>query len=113
MPAAAGAGAPYDKRADVAEPRSVPSLSEPIGGWRCGGHAGIGSSMHGAVWDDIVAEMRVVTVEEEPRTLTLRGEEVRPLLHTFGAVGICSDVTMRTVARHEWLEAVSFHPTFA
>jgi FAD binding domain len=84
-----------------------------IGGWLCGGHAGIGSSMHGAVWDDIVDEVRVVTVEENPRTLTLRGEEVHPLLHTFGAVGICSNITMRTVASHDWLEAVSFHPTFA
>jgi hypothetical protein len=84
-----------------------------IGGWLCGGHAGLGSSMYGAVWDDIVDEVRVVTVEEEPRTLTLRGEKVNPLLHTFGAVGICTEVTMRTVAAHEWLEAVSFHPTFA
>jgi FAD binding domain len=84
-----------------------------IGGWLCGGHAGLGSSMHGAVWDDLVAEARVVTVEENPRTLTLRGEEVNPILHTFGAVGICTDVTMRTIAGHEWLEAVSFHPTFA
>ena len=84
-----------------------------IGGWLCGGHAGLGSSMHGAVWDEIVDQMRVVTVEENPRTLTLRGDEVHPLLHTFGAVGICTDVTMRTVAAHEWLEAVSFHPTFA
>ncbi len=84
-----------------------------IGGWLCGGHAGLGSSMHGAVWDDLVAEVRVVTVEENPRTLTLRGEEVNPILHTFGAVGICADVTMRTITGHEWLEAVSFHPTFA
>jgi hypothetical protein len=84
-----------------------------IGGWLCGGHAGLGSSMYGAVWDDIVEQVRVVTVEQEPRTLTLRGEEANPLLHTFGAVGICTDVTMRTVAAQEWLEAVSFHPTFA
>ena len=84
-----------------------------IGGWLCGGHARLGSSMYGAVWDDIVDQVRVVTVEEEPRTLTLRGEEVNPLLHTFGAVGICTDVTMRTVTAHKWLEAVSFHPTFA
>jgi FAD binding domain len=84
-----------------------------IGGWLCGGHAGIGSSMHGAVWDGIVDAMRVVTVEEEPRTLTLQGEEANPLLHTFGAVGICTDITMRTGACHEWFEAVSFFPTFA
>ena len=84
-----------------------------IAGWLCGGHAGLGSSMYGAVWDDIVDQVRVVTVEEEPRTVTMRGEEANPLVHTFGAVGICTDVTMRTVAAQQWLEAVSFHPTFA
>jgi FAD/FMN-containing dehydrogenase len=84
-----------------------------IGGWLCGGHAGIGSSMHGAVWDGIVDAVRVVTVEEEPRTLTLRGAQANPLLHTFGAVGLCTEVSMRTGACHEWLEAVSFHPSFA
>jgi FAD binding domain len=106
------------ERAARSRSRELPVLTTTysvatIGGWLCGGHAGIGSSMHGAVWDDIVDEVRVVTVEENPRTLTLRGEEVNPLLHTFGAIGICTNITMRTVASHDWLEAVSFHPTFA
>jgi hypothetical protein len=84
-----------------------------IGGWLCGGHAGIGSVMHGAVWDGSVDAIRVVTVEETPRVLTLRGEEAHPLLHTFGAVGLCTEVTMRVGPVHDWLEAVSFFPTFA
>ncbi len=84
-----------------------------IGGWLCGGHAGIGSVMHGAVWDGSVDAIRVVTVEETPRTLTLRGEEAHPLLHTFGAVGLCTAVAMRVGPIHDWLEAVSFFPTFA
>jgi hypothetical protein len=106
------------EKAARAKARELPVLTTTyavatIGGWLCGGHAGIGSSMHGAVWDGIVDSVRVVTVEEEPRTLTLRGEEANPVLHTFGAVGLCTDVTMRTGACHEWLEAASFHPTFA
>jgi len=84
-----------------------------IGGWLCGGHAGLGSSMHGAVWDGVVDAIRVVTLEEKPRMLTLRGEEANPLLHTFGAVGICTEVAMRVGPVHDWLEAVSFFPTFA
>ena len=84
-----------------------------IGGWLCGGHAGIGSVMHGAVWDGSVDAIRVVTVEETPRVLTLRGEEAHPLLHTFGAVGLCTEVAMRVGPVHDWLEAVSFFPTFA
>lgn len=84
-----------------------------IGGWLCGGHAGIGSVMHGAVWDGSVDAIRVVTVEEKPRTVTLRGEEAHPLLHTFGAVGLCTEVAMRVGPVHDWLEAVGFFPTFA
>jgi hypothetical protein len=84
-----------------------------IGGWLCGGHAGLGSVMHGAVWDGIVDEIRVVTIEENPRTLTFHGEEAHPLLHTFGAVGLCTEVAMGVGPVHDWLEAVSFFPTFA
>jgi FAD/FMN-containing dehydrogenase len=106
------------ERVARANERELPVLTTTyaiatIGGWLCGGHAGIGSSMHGAVWDGIVDSLRVVTVEEEPRCLALQGEDANPLLHTFGAVGVCTEVTMRTVARRDWLEAVSFHPTFA
>src|SRR5258707_15194509 len=84
-----------------------------MGGWLCGGHAGRGSSMHGAVWDDVVDAIRVVTLEEKPRMLTLRGEEANPLLHTFGAVGICTEVAMRVGPVPDWLKAVRFFPTFA
>jgi FAD/FMN-containing dehydrogenase len=84
-----------------------------IGGWLGGGHIGLGSVMHGAVWDGSVDAIRVVTVEEQPRTLTFRGEEAHPLLHTFGAVGLCTEVAMRVGPIHDWFEAVSFFPTFA
>ena len=84
-----------------------------IGGWLCGGHAGLGSSVHGAVWDGLVEEVRVVTVEEKPRTLTFRGHEIDPLLHTFGTVGIVTETTMRADPLHEWLEVVGFFPKFA
>jgi hypothetical protein len=84
-----------------------------IAGFLCGGHIGLGSVRHGAVWDGWVESVRVVTVEETPRTLTLRGEEALPLLHTFGAVGIVTEVTIRVGPAHDWLEAVGYFPTFA
>jgi hypothetical protein len=83
-----------------------------IGGWIAGGHVGLGSGVHGSVWDGNVASARVVTIEEEPRVLDLRGDDVVPLLHTFGAIGLMTEVALRTVARHDWLEAVAFFPTF-
>lgn len=106
------------ERAARAKGSELPVLSTTyavatIGGWVCGGHVGIGSVMHGAVWDGSVDAIRVVTVEEQPRTLTFRGEEAHPLLHTFGTVGLCTEVAMRVGPVHDWLEAVSFFPTFA
>lgn len=83
------------------------------GGWVTGGHVGLGSSYHGTVWDDIVRELRVVTVEESPRTLTLTSAgDIHPYLHTFGTVGIVTEVALRTAPARDWVEAVAFFPDF-
>jgi hypothetical protein len=68
--------------------------------------------MWGSVWDGNVPAVRVVTVEETPRVLDLRGADVLPVLHTFGAIGLVTEVALRTVERRDWLEAVAFFPTF-
>jgi len=83
-----------------------------IGGWIAGGHVGLGSGVYGSIWDGNVVAARIVTIEEQPRVLDLAGAAVVPLLHTFGAVGLMTEVALRTVERHEWLEAVAFFPTF-
>ncbi len=82
-------------------------------GWIAGGHVGLGSGIYGSVWDGTVAAARIVTIEEQPRTLDLAGADAVPLLHTFGAIGLITEVTMRTVELHDWVEAVAFFPTFA
>jgi FAD/FMN-containing dehydrogenase len=81
-------------------------------GWIAGGHVGLGSGTWGSVWDGNVLATRVVTIEETPRILELGGAETMPLLHSFGAVGLVTEVTFRTVERRDWLEAVAFFPTF-
>jgi FAD/FMN-containing dehydrogenase len=83
-----------------------------IGGWIAGGHVGLGSGVHGSVWDGNVASVRIVTIEEEPRVLNLDGDAVVPLLHTFGAIGLMTEVALTTDERHDWLEAVAFFPAF-
>lgn len=83
-----------------------------IGGWIAGGHVGLGSGVYGSVWDDNVVSARIVTVEEQPRIIDLADAAVVPLLHTFGAVGLMTEVGLRTVERHDWLEAVAFFPSF-
>jgi hypothetical protein len=115
--AAAGTFQGKMERAAREKDRELPVLTTTysvatIGGWLCGGHAGLGSSVHGAVWDHIVESVRVVSVEEKPRTLTFDGDANNPLLHTFGTVGLVTEVTLRTDPIHEWLEAVAFFPQF-
>jgi FAD/FMN-containing dehydrogenase len=83
-----------------------------IAGWIAGGHVGLGSGVHGSIWDGNVIGARVVTIEDQPRTFDLTGEAAVPLLHTFGAIGLMTEVTLRTDVRHDWLEAVAFFPTF-
>lgn len=83
-----------------------------IGGWLAGGHVGLGSGCNGAIWDDLVRSIRVLTVEEEPKLVELRGKEAHPALHTFGAGGLIYDVVLRSDPRHQWDEMVGFFPTY-
>lgn len=106
------------ERAARAAGRELPVLTTTYGaatiaGWIAGGHVGLGSSTHGAVWDDLVRAVRLVTIEETPRVMILAGSDVVPVLHTFGAVGLVTEITFRTVPVREWTEAVAFFPSFA
>src|SRR5690606_5777314 len=81
-------------------------------GWVAGGHVGLGSSVFGSVWDDVVRRLRVVTVEETPRVLVLEGTDAYPLLHTYGAFGIITEVAFRTEPQHRWIECAASFPSY-
>lgn len=105
------------ERAARASGRELPVLTTTyatatVGGWVTGGHVGLGSGVHGAVWDGIVREVRLVTVDEDPVEITLTGEDVAPVLHTFGTAGLVTEVVLSTVEAREWVEALAFFPTF-
>jgi FAD/FMN-containing dehydrogenase len=84
-----------------------------VGGWVAGGHVGLGSGMHGAIWDGNVLAARLVTATDEPEVLVLSGPAVEPVLHTFGCTGIITEITLPTVDAHTWTEAVGLFPSFA
>jgi FAD/FMN-containing dehydrogenase len=86
--------------------------SATVAGWVAGGHVGLGSSNHGAVWDGIVRQVRLLTVEENPRILTLTGAEAEPVFHTFGVTGIVIEVELATAPLRRWLEVVGNFPDF-
>jgi FAD/FMN-containing dehydrogenase len=76
------------------------------GGWVAGGHLGLGSPTWGTIWDGNVLGATVMTVEDEPRLISLDADSLEPVLHSYGTTGILVDVTFRLVEAHEWTELV-------
>ncbi len=86
--------------------------SATVAGWVAGGHVGLGTSMYGTIWDGNVLKVKMLTAEDPPRELTLAGEDLYPILHTYGTTGVMSEVTFPLVDVREWLEAVAVFDTF-
>jgi FAD/FMN-containing dehydrogenase len=80
--------------------------SATIAGWVAGGHVGLGTSMYGTIWDGNVVGIKMLTAEETPRRLSLKGEALLPLLHTYGTTGVMTEVTLPVREARDWLEAV-------
>ncbi|MEP2724547.1 FAD-binding oxidoreductase, partial [Roseibium sp.] len=84
-----------------------------IGGFVAGGAAGAGSCTWGQLADPgAVLAVDVVTIEEEPRVMTLEGSDVRKVLHAYGVNGIIVSVTVPLAPAHPWAERIVAFPTF-
>lgn len=78
-----------------------------VGGFVAGGSAGIGSILYGQLRDrGNVSALRVVTMEDEPRALELRGDDVRNVLHAYGTNGVVTEVEMPLAPAWPWREAI-------
>jgi FAD/FMN-containing dehydrogenase len=86
--------------------------SATAAGWVAGGHVGLGANSYGTIWDGNVLAVKLLTAEDPPRELTLRGEELTPVLHTYGTTGVITEVTFPLVKAHDWLEAVGVFDSF-
>ncbi|MEI7026678.1 FAD-binding oxidoreductase [Paenibacillus sp. y28] len=88
------------------ELRIYPStyLTATIGGYLSGGFAGIGSIRWGTIWDGLVRSLSVKTLEQKPRTLLVEGEKAVPYIHTYGTIGVLSEVEISIVPRVEWMQ---------
>jgi FAD/FMN-containing dehydrogenase len=75
-------------------------------GFVSGGSGGIGAAANGDLWDDNVLAVELLTVEEEPRTVRLEGDDVRPVLHTYGTIGVITRVELRLVPAHDYTPVV-------
>jgi len=75
-----------------------------IGGFIAGGSGGVGSVRWGALRDlGNIIRLRVVTMEEEPRVLEFRGEELPRVSHAYGTNGIITEIEMPLAPAYDWI----------
>lgn len=84
-----------------------------IGGFVAGGAAGAGSCTWGQI-DNLgaVTALEVMTVEEEPRLIELRGREILKVMHAYGVNGIITEVEVPTAPAHDWAERIVTFDSF-
>ena len=96
-------------RANGRELRMHPSTKRlaTLGGFVGGGHAGIGTVNWGILRDrGNLLGLRLVTIEENPRVLELRGDDVNLVHHAYGVNGIVTEVELPLAPAYEWLDTV-------
>ena len=78
-----------------------------IGGFVAGGSGGIGSVTYGGLREhgNILAA-RVVTVEEEPRVIELRGDAAQKINRAYGTTGIITALEMPLAPAWKWIDVV-------
>lgn len=78
-----------------------------IGGFVCGGAAGIGSVMTGQLRDwGSIPGVRVATCEPKPRVFDFRGRDVAAATHAYGTTGVVLEVEMSLAPAYPWFDAV-------
>jgi FAD/FMN-containing dehydrogenase len=84
-----------------------------LGGFVGGGHAGVGSCAWGILRDrGNILGLQVVSVEENPRIVELRGDEVNRVHHAYGSNGIITELEMPLAPAWPWREQVVVLPDF-
>ncbi|MEO1295556.1 MAG: FAD-binding oxidoreductase [Cyanobacteria bacterium J06636_16] len=91
------------------EIRMYPSTyrTATIGGFIGGGSGGIGSVTYGQLRDrgNLIA-VRVVTLEDEPRVIELRGDDVQQVNHAYGTNGIITELEIPLGPAYPWAEVI-------
>jgi FAD/FMN-containing dehydrogenase len=97
------------------ELRMYPSTkrSATIGGFVAGGSGGIGSITYGGLRErGNIVSARVVSCEEEPRIVTLTGDEIHQVNHAYGTTGIITRLGIPLAPLLPWIEVVASFDDF-
>jgi FAD/FMN-containing dehydrogenase len=78
-----------------------------IGGFVAGGSGGVGSVAYGGLREpgNILAA-RIVTLEEQPRVIELRGDAAQKVNRAYGTTGIITSLEMPLAPAWDWVEVV-------
>lgn len=88
--------------------------SATIGGYLGGGFAGIGSVRHGIIRDSgMIQSLKIMTIEETPRILTLSGSDVGFVFHSWGTTGIMLEAELKLVPAEKWIDCIATFPSYA
>jgi FAD/FMN-containing dehydrogenase len=87
--------------------------SATIGGYLGGGFAGIGSVRHGIIRDSgMIQSLKIMTIDETPRILTLAGEDVGFVFHSWGTTGIMLEAELKLVPAETWIDCIATFPSY-
>lgn len=103
--------AAFDKKAREIgwELRMAPSTyrTATLGGFIGGGSVGMGSINYGQLRErGNVRSLRIVTLEDEPQVLELRGDEVQKVNHAYGTNGIITQLEIPLAPAYPWAEII-------
>lgn len=91
------------------ELRMFPSTKRTatIGGFVAGGSAGVGSITYGPLAErGNLCALRVVTMEDEPRVIELRGDDVQKAHHAYGTNGIITELEVSLSPAYPWIDVI-------
>ena len=75
-----------------------------LGGFIAGGSGGVGSCKWGQLRDvGNIIRIRVVTMEENPRILDFRGDEIPRVSHAYGTNGVITEIEMPLAPAYDWV----------
>ena len=84
-----------------------------LGGFIAGGHSGIGSMRHGILADPgNVRSLQVVTLENPPRRVELRGADIQKAHHAYGTNGIIVSIDIALTAAVSWQHVIALFPDY-
>ena len=79
-----------------------------MAGFVCGGSGGIGSLRNGVLRDgENITWLRLVTVEETPRIIELRGSDILKVQHAYGTNGIITAMDYALFPATDWVHTIA------